>query len=301
MFKFRLIIALFIFVGLNSCKNDHPELPIEKNPFLVEKGQRPLVIAHRGGTYYFPENTMLAFGYSKEIGADVLELDIHLSADGKLVVCHDDTVDRTSDQSGPINKYTYAELATYNFGYQFKGPNGDYPYRSNPVKIPLLEEVFQSFSDKLMIVEIKSQGELGKQCVPELLRLIEKYNMQKKVSVFSFEKNVIDHFVSLNKIDAYTGGSANDILDFIVNAANGTSDKLIIKYDMLVTPTTVSDFNLNLDHPSIINTAKNKKVSLCYWTVNDEPLMRRLIESGADGIITDRAELLQVVLEDMGF
>ena len=135
MFKIRIIIAFIICVGFISCKDDLPELTETVNPFLVEKGKRPLVIAHRGGTHYFPENTMLAFEYSKEIGADVLELDIHLSADGKIVVCHDNTIDRTSDKTGAIANLTYAELSTYNFAHNFKGPNGDYPYRDNLVKI----------------------------------------------------------------------------------------------------------------------------------------------------------------------
>ena len=103
-----------------GCSDDSgQDVPSFDNPFLIEAQSRPLTIAHRGGTKYFPENTLLAFDYSYNLGVDVLELDVHITSEGHLVICHDNSVDRTSDQSGMIHQKTYEELLTYNFWLPF--------------------------------------------------------------------------------------------------------------------------------------------------------------------------------------
>src|SRR5690349_915532 len=85
---------------------------------------RPLVFAHRGGGGLYPENTLEAFKYSAEMGVDVLELDVHSTADGELVVMHDADVTRTTDGRGPVNQLTLAELKKLDAGYHFTPDDG---------------------------------------------------------------------------------------------------------------------------------------------------------------------------------
>jgi len=116
----------------------------------------PVNIAHRGGKCIAPENTIVGFRAGLNAGADVLELEVHLTADGHLVVIHDDKVDRTTNGSGLIREKTLQEIKLLDAGYKFPGQGSKtYPYRGQGVVIPTLEEVYQEFPDVATNVEIK--------------------------------------------------------------------------------------------------------------------------------------------------
>ena len=164
-----------------------------------------------------------------------------------------------------------------------------------------MEEVFQQFPDTKMIIEIKSQGSFGKQTAAELLRLIELYQMQDKVVVFSFDHNVMNYYHDRNEINTYTGASIYETLDFIVKAASGDSKNINDRYHILALPIELEGIQLTTDNSVIIETAHAKGISTCYWTINQQDEMRRLIMNGADGIITDRPDLMLELLEEMGY
>ncbi|MDA1185518.1 MAG: glycerophosphodiester phosphodiesterase family protein, partial [Acidobacteria bacterium] len=107
---------------------------------------RPLVFAHRGGSALGPENTLAAFDLGMRAGADGLELDVHLSADGVPVVHHDATLDRTTSASGPVVAHTAADLARVDAGYRFAG-RGEFPFRGQGVGIPSLSDVLRKYPD----------------------------------------------------------------------------------------------------------------------------------------------------------
>ena len=107
-------------------------------PFFDRR--RPLIFAHRGGCALGPENTIAAFDLGLPAGADGLELDVHLSADGVPVVHHDATLDRTTSHTGPLAARTAAELARVDAGYRFAA-NGGFPFRNQGVGIPSLRDV----------------------------------------------------------------------------------------------------------------------------------------------------------------
>lgn len=115
---------------------------------------RPQVFAHRGGCALGPENTIVAFDRGVAAGADGLELDVHLSADGIPVVCHDDTLDRTTDAAGPVAACTAAELAGVDAGYRFAA-DGRFPFRGQQAGIPTLAEVLSRYPSLPVIVEMK--------------------------------------------------------------------------------------------------------------------------------------------------
>ena len=117
------------------------------------ESSRPLVFAHRGGCALGPENTLAAFDLGIAAGADGLELDVHLSADGVLVVHHDDLLDRTTNATGPLAALTAAELARVDAGCRFVG-TGDFPFRSQGVSIPTLRDVLRRYPDVRMIIEM---------------------------------------------------------------------------------------------------------------------------------------------------
>ena len=114
-----------------------------------------LVYAHRGGAALRPENTLAAFDHGLTLGADGLELDVHLSRDGVVVVHHDDTLDRTTDATGPIGARTAADLAGVDAGYRFAPTADVFPYRGQGWGVPTLRQVLSRYPVPL-IIELKT-------------------------------------------------------------------------------------------------------------------------------------------------
>jgi glycerophosphoryl diester phosphodiesterase len=127
------------------------------------------VFAHRGGSALGPENTIAAFDLGIAAGADGLELDVHLSADGVVIVCHDDTLDRTTNASGPVSARTAAELSRVDAGYRFRAPDGTYPFRNQGIGIPTLREVLRRYPTIPVVVEMKvDRPEMGRAVAAEV-------------------------------------------------------------------------------------------------------------------------------------
>src|SRR5690606_29171611 len=140
----------------------------------------PLIIAHRGASAFAPENTMAAFRLAKELGADGIELDVMLSADGNLVVIHDQSVERTSNGQGKVNEMSWNELGTLDAGSKFD-------IRFNGEPIPLLEQVFEELGGHFLInVELKNYATSRDQLTEKVIDLIRKMGLIESVVLFSF-------------------------------------------------------------------------------------------------------------------
>src|SRR5215213_3160249 len=128
-----------------------PSLP----PFL--RGLRPtLHIAHRGGALLAPENTLPAFQQAvARYRTDMLELDVHLSRDGELVVSHDPTLERCTDAEGSLAERTLAQLQQLDAGYHFSPDGQHFPFRGQGVRLPTLREVLRAFPGLRLNVEAK--------------------------------------------------------------------------------------------------------------------------------------------------
>src|SRR5678809_987163 len=125
--------------------------PLAASAFFNNK---PQVFAHRGGCELGPENTIAAFDIGMSTGADGLELDVHLSADGVVVVHHDKTLDRTTNGSGPISARSAQELARVDAGYWF-ARGEQYPFRGLGIGVPTLQDVLMRYRGVPTIIEIK--------------------------------------------------------------------------------------------------------------------------------------------------
>jgi len=131
-------------------------------PNLVKRFVNMKLIAHRGSSEYFPENTIAAFDHALELGFNFLELDIHLTLDNVLIVMHDSEVDRTSDGSGPINQMSLQQIKNLDAGSWFEGP----VVLNEIQRVPTLEEILQRYSNQAHIhIEIKS----GEDILPSIL------------------------------------------------------------------------------------------------------------------------------------
>ena len=303
-----------------------PAKVIKDNPFIA-KGDLPMLAAHRGGSINDPENTLKAYRNAvKNYNIDIVESDLWLTKDGKLVYNHDSSINRTSDveeitgsdKKHYVSDYTLEELQNFNFGYDFKDENGNYPYRSiegldgpnrkqvlleNGLQIvevgQLFSEFYTSHPELLFIVEIKNKGEEGIKACQILDQLLTdtypNYKNQVVVGTFhdEIEKELKDNHPSILR-GASTGAAAGFIITEMlkVNLFDFSSFACLqipMSYDIM-------GIELNLDQKQYINRAHRRNIAVQYWTINEEEDMRHLIDLGCDAIMTDNPKLLREVL-----
>ena len=177
------VLLVMLFVRLTSSTSLAPA------PYF--DGQLPYVIAHQGGDALRPGNTLLAFRHAQALGVDVLEMDVHATRDGVVVVMHDATVDRTTNGSGLVREMTYAELAKLDAAYRWPYEGDEYPWRGRGVVAPTLDQVLTEFPEARFNVEIKQHEPsiAGEVCV-----LLRRHGAHRRTLVASFEKRTIVEF-----------------------------------------------------------------------------------------------------------
>ena len=259
---------------------------------------RPLVIAHQGGDGLWPGDTMYAFEKAVEIGADVLEMDAHITKDSHIVLMHDEEVDRTSDGTGLIEELTLVELRQLDAAYQWSNDDGKtFPYRGQGIEVPALEEVFQKFPQMRYVIEIKlTQNQIDK----PLCDLIREHNMQDKVIVASFHDEAMRNFRRTCPAIA-TSTSRTEVRNFVLLGKVFLSGFIAPQYQSIQPPYDPKEsMNIPIMTERFIDAAHAKNIKVEPWTVDDPELMRQYIEWGVDGILTDRPDLIIEVMEEMG-
>ena len=242
--------------------------------------RKPLNIAHRGASAYAPGNTLAAFRLALEMDADGFELDVRLSADGHLVVIHDDTVDRITDGSGPVRQKTLAELKALDTGIKFDT-------RFAGERIPTLQEVFDLLGGTraFVSVEIKTDSPKGDGLEEKLVALIHHYSLGERLLISSFNPFALWRMRRL----------APDLPLALLYAENLRVYLRDRWFAFLSRPEALNP-SLRMATQEHVRWAKSKGYGLYVWTVDEEPEMRRLIALGVDGIITNKPDLLRQVL-----
>ena len=249
---------------------------------------RPLVFAHRGGAALRPENTMVAFDHGLSLGADGLELDVHLSRDGVVVVHHDDTLDRTTSAHGPIAARTADELAAVDAGYRFtpdaKVRAPQYPFRGQQIGIPRLRAVLERHRQARVIIELKTPAaELAHRTIDD----VRAAGALERVVLGSF------HWRALNAARRYEPriptGAASEETRWALYRSRLRWPLGRTKYREFQVPeragTTV------VVTPQFIAHAHRAGLPVRIWTVDDRADMLRLLEWGADSVISDRPDI----------
>jgi glycerophosphoryl diester phosphodiesterase len=255
----------------------------EKSPFLV--------FAHRGGGGIFPENTLGAFEYSAKMGADVLELDVHATSDGTLVVMHDGSVDRTTNGKGRISQMTLAELKKLDAGYLFTTDNGvTYPFRGQGITIPTLQEIFDALPTMTFNIEPK-QSEPS--ITAPLCEMIRAHKMTEKVIVGSFRQTAIDEFRQACP-EVATSATPAEVMEFLTLSKTGLSEAYNPPMQALQVPEKVN--RLSVVTKDFVENAHRKNLKIHVWTINETADMERLLSLGVDGIMTDYPDRLLKLL-----
>ncbi len=270
--------------------------PIAPTPWTqtAEQIGRPLVIAHQGGDGLRPSNTMAAFSHAVELGVDVLEMDVHSTSDGVLVTIHDSTIDRTTNGSGAVQDFTFAELQTFDAGYNWPTLYEDpaFPYRDQGVTIPALSEILTTFPELLFNIELKQQSPSIAQDLCDLLR---EHNVADQALVASFHVDTIKAFRAACP-EVATSLAQNEVIPMIVLARLGLGLTYPPQAHALQIPE--ERFGIALMKSTVFRTAHRKGLQLHAWTINEVDDLERILNLNVDGIITDYPDRMLTILEN---
>ena len=280
-----ILLVLFLFLVFTPGAPAHP---------YYDGVNGPLVIAHQGGDGIWPGDTLYAFEKAVEIGADVLEMDAHITKDGQIVLMHDETVDDTTDGTGRIEEMTLEELKRLDAAYDWSNDGGQtHPYRGQGIQVPALDELFQKFPQMRYVIEIKlTQNPIE----APLCGLIREYNMQDKVLIASFHDTAMQNFRKTCP-EVATSASRGEVTKFVLLGKIFLSGLVAPKYQSIQPPFDPKEsYNIPIVTKRFVREAHAKNIKVEPWTVNDPDMMKQYIDWGVDGIITDRPDLMVEIL-----
>jgi glycerophosphoryl diester phosphodiesterase len=267
-------------------------LILRKGRHKTVGGEWPVNLAHRGASSLAPENTIEAFRLAVEAGAGGLELDVHMTRDGHIVVIHDATVDRTTNGSGAVSEMTLDVLRGLDAGYNFSPDGGPTrPYRGRGVRVPTLGDVLEEFSGVAVNFEIKAGTPGIEETVFGVLR---EANASGRALVVSTHHAIVKRFRKISGGLISTGASRWEIGVFYIASSLRLERHLRPAYDALQVP--LRHRGIPLVTPRFIQAAHASGVRVDVWTINQADEMRRLLDLGADVIMTDRPGTLAEVL-----
>ena len=276
------------------------------NPWL---DRRVLNFAHQGGAREGPSSTLLALRQAVAAGADALELDVHMTADRRLVVCHDATVDRTTDGTGAIAAMTLAEVqALDNAHWWVPGevvapgrPDGDYPLRGRApadpeLRIATVEEVLEAFPGVFLNFDIKQTAPVVPAYEAELAALLARFGRVDDVIVGSFWDVATEAFVAAAPgVTTAVGLQGTAAFWQAVQAGEPAPP---VPHAALQVPRTYE--SLTIVDARFVERAHEAGLAVHVWTVDDEAEMEELVDVGVDGIMSDRPTALERVLQRRG-
>jgi len=254
-------------------------------------GPTPRVFGHRGAAGLAPENTLPSFALGLALGADILELDVHASRDGVIVVCHDPTLERTTDGTGPLCQRSLYELQQLDAGRNFTRDGRDFPYRGQGLRIPTLEALLKDFPLAHCNIEIK---QADPPIVAQVVEVIQRLGAEHRV-LLAAEHDAIMQEIHHLAGDVATSFSTGEVAEFIGRLQAGTLDGYQPRGRALQIPPRFND--IELITKDSVAAAHRCGLEVHAWTINDAEDMRRLLELGVDGIISDLPGLARVVVD----
>jgi glycerophosphoryl diester phosphodiesterase len=265
-----------------------------------------MVIAHRGASGLAPENTLAAFQLAVDLGADGIELDVQLAADGEPVIIHDQWVDRTTNASGPVGDWASSELSMMDASRWFNRRLRAKPQLRAEVdairpgisrggedrgSVPPLEAALRMFSDaglKRVYLELKGRSARTRFLLPRVVELVRRYGLHDVVTVIAFDHRLVEQagVVGIRAGALFALGRPGSVrADAIVRKARqaGAAEAAL---------------HLGLATPRTIDALHNHGIAVSVWTVNSRLMLRRLAVSGVDAIMTNFPNRLITILSE---
>lgn len=261
---------------------------------MFAAGSRIRIIGHRGAAGVAPENTVAAVEHGIQAGSDAVEVDVHVTTDGQLVTIHDDTVDRTTDGTGPVEAMSLARLRGLDAGHRFTPDLGrTFPFRDRGIRIPTLDEMVEAAGGLPMIIEVKSR-EAGR-ALGEWLRA------RRSGGPDDLERFIVGGFdraaVAPAAAEAdWQCATRRDLVPFVLLGKLGIRPPLRREIDAAMLP--IRKGPLRLVTRRFVHQAHARELGVFVWTVNRPDVMRRLLDLGVDGLISDVPARVRRVLAE---
>lgn len=247
---------------------------------LLDPDRRP-VVGHRGNAAHAPENTLESFRQAVALGADCLELDVHLSADGVPVVIHDPTLDRTTDAAGVVASLPLERIRAADAGARFTRDAATFPYRGRGIRVPTLEEVLAELPDTPLLIEIKTARASG-----ETKRVIERHGAEARCIVESFDVRAMDPF----RGSRIAIGAASREVQALLAPALAHRRLRSLPFQFMCIPRWYRRIPLPI--ASLVRATEPAGCLVHVWTVNELPAAASLRALGVRGIISDDPGLM---------
>lgn len=243
---------------------------------LLDLSRRP-VVGHRGNAAHAPENTLESFRQAVALGVDALELDVHLSGDGHVVVIHDPTLDRTTSGSGRIDRLSLSEIRRFDAGARFTTDRGaTWPWRDRGITVPALDEVLTSFPDTPLLIELKTEA-----AARGTRELIERHGATDRCIAASFDWRATEAFRGTG---IGRGSSQRDTARLLWRALVHLRPAAV-DFDVLCMPPRHRGLPLPVGGYAAILEPLGVPVHV--WTVDDPAEARALRRKGVRGIISN--------------
>lgn len=270
--------------------------------------RRVIAYAHQGGSFEGPSSTLFAIEQALARGATAVELDVHATRDRVLVVCHDETVDRTTNHRGAIADLTLGELREMDNAYWWiEGdavtpgrPDAEYVHRAKAPGDPrfavaTLEEVATAFPGVLLNLDIKRSAPVVEPYEGLLADELRRLELVGRVIVASFLDDALAAFRPLAP-EVATSAATQETATFFFSLHEGSP--VVPPVVAFQVPATFGDVTVVDD--LFVTSAHEAGVAVHVWTINDEQEMARLVDLGVDAIITDTPSVLARLLEERG-
>lgn len=265
-----------------------------KEPFL---DPIPRVVAHRGDSHHYPENTIEAFVSAVGMGIDVIETDVHLTSDGHVVIWHDATLDRNTNGTGRVEDHKLEELKRLDAGYTFTPDGGKtYPFRGKGIRMATLDEALETCPEQRFNIDLKTKDPA---IVHAFGKIIEAHEAEDRVLCASFH---LDNLSLMRKLNPriLTSVTTMEVIPLLFRQKMGLLPKELGMDRTLVFQVPVRQWGIQVITPGFIKAFHERGAIIQVWTINDGSLMRRLFTMGVDSIMTDDPETVIRVAEELG-
>lgn len=270
--------------------------------------RRVIAFAHQGGSFEGPSSTLAAIAHALDAGASAIELDVHATRDRRVVVCHDETVDRTTDGHGEIAAMSLAELRTLDNAYWWiEGsdvapghPDGAYPLRGRApadrrLGVATLEEVLRAFPGVLVNLDIKGTDPVVEPYEELLAEELRRLGASDRVIVASFHDAALERFRRAAPEVATSAGTGEATAFYLAHLAG---EAVRPPYVALQVPLTHEGIEVVTE--GFVASAHAAGVAVHVWTLNDRDEMALALDRGVDGVVSDRPSVLAALLAERG-
>lgn len=261
--------------------------PTQRPEKKVLKFDQPIVLANRGGLAEAPENTIAAFTHAASLGVHGFSIDIRLTNDEKIVVCHDEYVNRTTNLEGKIADFTLDELQSADAGYHFKDAEGKFSYRGTGQTIISLRHLLEQFPHLFICIHIQDTPDTyeGSLIPSKLWYLIEELGVEEKVAVVSSFDEQVDRFNLYAQNRVAIGAGNREIKKAYAAYTSQLGHLYRPTTDLFCSPQKIGVFPIGT--AGFINFLGKLNIPIYFTIANQSTDIEALIRAGAAGFITD--------------